>query len=482
MKEIKEKKPRLGLIGLGLFFLIIPGVNVYDILPDFIAYFLFYRALSFSADRAPYFAESRDAFFKLGVVTFIKIPAALAMSFIRSSNSADSDIRSLFSITFAVIELILIFTAVRNLFLGFTYLGERTDNGAFISDIALNKKGSRKTSPDALRNLTNAFAFYRAVMYFVPELFLLTRGVSAEEYYKTFNIAKLYPYAVIFSLVTVLIFGIVWQRRMKKYIRAIKSFGGLSASADTLLTDESRAELYEAKKISGMKLSLTILVIAAFLSCELRFENLHNVDLLPSFIFGFVIMLASARLGSYVGTKKQALIAGGVYTGVAFVTYLFDFTFFKDYAYSDILLYPAARRSYIALIVARSAETLTFILIMAVLCYTLTRFVKLHMGIEPESEKYSRQDREYHKRMTTFAYISCSLGILSQLARLADCIFKYFTKSILVDMNNAIGTVSEGLVPWFGVVVLLLEIAYIGFTLYTVSTFKEEVDLKYSLS
>ena len=49
-------------------------------------------------------------------------------------------------------------------------------------------------------------------------------------------------------------------------------------------------------------------------------------------------------------------------------------------------------------------------------------------------------------------------------------------------MENAIGTVSEGLVPWFGVVVLLTEVAYIGFTLYTVSTLKEEVDLKYSYS
>jgi hypothetical protein len=480
MTENIQKKPRLGLIAVGLFFLIVPGVNVYDIFPDFIAYFIFSTALSYAADRAPYFAEAKDAFFKLGAVTLIKIPASLAMSFIRSGNVADSDIRSLFSLTFAVIEFILIVCAVRNLFLGFTYLGERTSNSSLISDFPINGKKTRKMSTDGLRNLTYVFAFYRCLMYFVPELLLLTRGVSAEEYFTTFNVAKLYPYAVIFAILSVFAFALFWQSRMKKLLRMIKIGGGLNATADMLMSEERRVELEESKRLSGMKLALSALAVAAILSSELRLENLRNVDLLPSFIFGFVIMLCAVKLGSFVGKKRIAYIYGGIYTGIAFAAYLFDFHFFKDHSYEVLSLLPEARRAYLGLIIVRALETVAFAVMLSVVCILLLKFIKEHTGILPESDGYSRQDRDYHKKLTTIAYISCGSGILSQILRLTDCIFKYYTKNILVDVENSIGTVSQGLIPWFGVVVLISELFYIGFTLYAVSVYKDEVELKYS--
>ena len=117
---------------------------------------------------------------------------------------------------------------------------------------------------------------------------------------------------------------------------------------------------------------------------------------------------------------------------------------------------------------------------LSVVCILLLKFIKEHTGILPESDGYSRQDRDYHKKLTTIAYISCGSGILSQILRLTDCIFKYYTKNILVDVENSIGTVSQGLIPWFGVVVLISELFYIGFTLYAVSVYKDEVELKYS--
>ena len=120
MKQGRKPKIKLGLISLGLFFLVIPGVNVYDLLPDFVAYFIFAFALRYPAERAPYFSEAKDAFVKLAIVSIVKIPASLAMTFIRSSNVSDSDVRSLFALTFCVVEGVLLYTAVSNLFSGFT--------------------------------------------------------------------------------------------------------------------------------------------------------------------------------------------------------------------------------------------------------------------------------------------------------------------------------------------------------------------------
>jgi len=480
LREKKLKKPRLGLIGLGLFFLIVPGVNVYDLFPDFIAYFLFARALSYSADRAPYFAEAKDAFLKLGIVTLIKIPASFAMTFIRSNNAQDADIRSLFSLTFAVIEFILIVKAVRNLFLGFSYLGERTSNCAFIQDFPINKKGTRKMSPDGIRNLTYVFAFYRCLMYFVPELLLLTRGVSAEEYYTTFNVARLYPYTVIFSLVTVLALGIFWKSRLKKHLLLIKQGGGISECSEMLMTEERRIELKESKRVGQMKMGLTALFIASILSVELRLENFYNIDLLPSFVFGFVFMFAISRIASFVGMRNIALGCGGAYTAISFVVYLLDFNFFKDWGYEKISIFPEAKAEYGTLVIVRGIETLLFSALMALLCFILIKFIRLHTGIEPSSPHYSRQDSDYHKKLTTYAYISCTFGILSQIARFTDCIFKYFNRNILVDVENSIGTVTQGLIPWFGTVVIIFEALYIASTLYISSTYKEEVYLKYT--
>jgi hypothetical protein len=38
---------------------------------------------------------------------------------------------------------------------------------------------------------------------FIPETFLLTRTVTVSEYYTKFNIARLYPYTVVFGIITV---------------------------------------------------------------------------------------------------------------------------------------------------------------------------------------------------------------------------------------------------------------------------------------
>ena len=480
MTERKKKKAGLGLLGLCLIFLAVPGVNIYDILPDFIAYFIFAASLSYPAERAPYFAEARSAFTKLGIVTLIKLPASMALTFIHSSNVADSDARSLFAITFCTVELILIFTAVSNLFSGFAYLGQRTDYSEFISAYPLGKRGNKTASVDGVKRLTYAFAVLRCVSYLLPELLLLTRGVSAEEYFTTFNIAKLYPYAVVLSLIVNLVFGIIWYKRLAPYLRRLHSEKMTRLASDALMDEGRLLELEEKTRIRKFKLALTLTAAAAILSIELRLENLHSVDLFPPFISALIFLLAMARLGGYSIMTRLAVGTGALYTLTAFISYLYDLAFFGEYTLSDISIFPAAKEQYLKLVIARAFESITFIIMMVSFTLILISFIYAHTGISPRSKKYSRQDSDFHHKLTTFAYIFGGLGILSQLARLADCVFKYFSKNLLVSVDTSTGMVAEGLVPWFGLIVIILEIAYVLFSLYAVSCFKDEVEMKYS--
>ena len=71
----KQKKKEASLIVLALVFLFNPNIQVIDILPDFVAFFIFARLLEKPALMAPYFEEARSSALKLAVISLAKIPA-----------------------------------------------------------------------------------------------------------------------------------------------------------------------------------------------------------------------------------------------------------------------------------------------------------------------------------------------------------------------------------------------------------------------
>ncbi len=491
MKYDKKGKSGMRYLGLAFIFLITPNVNVFDILPDFFAFFIIAKKLEYAIDRAPFFQEARDAFKKLGVVTLIKIPASLLMTSFRSKNVGDNDIRALFAITFAAIEIVLLISAINNLFAAFSYLGQRSDNTALISDFKTNKKGTKSMSADGLKVLTFVFVFYKEFMSFVPETLLLTRTVSASEYATTFNVARLYPYTVVFGIITVVWFGIIWQRRFKCYLRAIRDNGGFRSALDSMLDDSKRAELDTKQRVDGMYFALTLLALSSAMTVELRFDNLKGINLLPPFVFAFIMMFASMRLSRFAGNKASTVILGAGFTVATFARYLMEFSFLEKYGYEALTLDSFAKSSYKTLMITFGIETLIFIAFTIVVGKSLINFVMTHTGIEVTSERYSRQDKDYHDYLKRKVYILTGLCILVWLVKLADCILRYFSKNTLVpiegQVNNGdlsfiqsdVGIVNESVIPWFGVIVLLSSILYIIYAFCFVSQLKEDVEMKY---
>ncbi len=502
----KTKEKRLsGLLILAFIFLINPNVNIYDILPDCIAYFIIFKKLDYAKDRSPFFDEAREAFKKLAIVTLIKIPASLLMTSIRSENYGDNDIRSLFAVTFAIIEAVLIVTAVKNLFEGFSYLGQRSDNRRLISDFPLNKPGSKVSSPDALARLTYIFGIYKCLLAFLPETLLLTRIVTSSEYEKTFNFARLYPYTVVFGIVTVLWFGIVWMRRFCCYI---KSFNNTSESTegsksvseiecksfkdalDSMLDDFKRTELEAKKKIEGIAFGLTLLLAGAVLTLELRFDNLQGINLIPPFLFGFIMIFSSMRLSSFSEKDKKPVIFASLFTVSAFIRYAFEFSFLEKYGYEVLVTDPNAKSSYRLLIFAFIAEVLMLMLFEIFFTRLFTSFVYKNTGADKQSDRYSRQDKEYHGILKRKVYIFAVLTAFLWLAKLTECVLRYFSENTFVswetsDSNLPIirpdsGMVSESPLPWFGVVVVILSVVYIVYTFLFTSSLKEDAEMKYS--
>lgn len=489
MRVEKKKSPSLGLLGLAFLFLIVPSVNVFDILPDFIAYFIIAKRLDYPSDRAPFFAEAREAFRKLGIATLIKLPASMLMVSFRSKNVGDNDIRALFAITFAVIEATLLIIAVNNLFTALSYLGQRSDNSALISDFRVSK--NKSVSVDSLKLLTYVFVIVRILFCFAPELLLLTRMVSESEYLRTFNVARLYPYTVVLGIAVTLWLGIFWSKRFKKYLRAIAREGGLRIAVDSMIDDQRRLELESEERVKGMHSALTLLAIGSVLTLELRFDNLNSVNLVPPFLFGFVMMFALMRLSKFSGGKLKSILTGSAFILTAALRYVMEFDFLEKHGYEALVIDPLAKKAYLTLIAVFAIETVLLTVLSFIYCGMLKRFVISHTGIEPQNERYSRQDKEFHRSLTIKVYISTALCILTWSAKLTDCVLRFFSKNTLVPIetpiNNGglsfsqsgVGVVNESLVPWFGAVLLIISILFIVHSFCFFSQLKEDVEMKY---
>ncbi len=489
MRETKKDNKGLFSLTAALILLISPNVGVFDILPDFIAYFIIAKKLGYACECAPFFEEAREAVRKLALVTLIKLPASLLMTSFRAENYSDNDIRALFAITFAVFEAVLLFPAVKNLFAGFSYLGQRSENTALIKSFYTNKKCTKMMSPDSLAVFTYAFMLYKCLMSVLPETFLLTKIITTGEAERYFNIARLYPYAVVFGIVSVLTLGIIWIGRFKKYILAFNENGGFVLALDSMLDGGRRAELDVKKRVEGMKFGLLLLAVSSVLTLDLRFDNLNNIDLLPSFFLGFIMMFAGIRLSIFTDKGCHVKLLGSLFTVCAFLRFLFEFSFFEKYGYELLSINANAKRSYILLIGAFVLETLFFIIFASSVGKILRAFVIKNTGIEPSNERYSRQDAEYHKLLTKKVYIFTGLSIALWLSKLAECILRFFSKNTYVsweveggDMSIIrpdTGLVSESPLPWFGVAVLIISIIYIIYSFYFTSELREDVEMKY---
>ena len=128
-----NRKRFYSLIIFSLVLLINPNINVIDLMPDFIAWFILAKLFERAADSAPYFEEARVAFKRLAWVNLAKIPAFILVMLIRSKDTLDNNVYALASLSFAVIETLFIIPAVKNIFLALFHLGERTEAVSLIS-------------------------------------------------------------------------------------------------------------------------------------------------------------------------------------------------------------------------------------------------------------------------------------------------------------------------------------------------------------
>ena len=476
----QSKSAPLWPIIFAIVCLVNPTVKVVDVLPDFIACFILLKYLAYPAMRAPYFDEARRQISYLALLGIAKIPAYLLISFARSNNVQDYDTGVLVTLVFTVIECTLLIMATGNLFSGIFYLGERTDASSLISSFYINKKKTHTMTPESLKTLTTVFIIAKSACCLLPEMLLLSTSVDPGIHQAVVRPMRYYPYTIILAVIVAFVFCIFYAKRAIAFVRTIASEGKFVGAIDSLADELALSDIERREKIKAINLSLTLFCVASLASFDLCFTNFGGANLLPHFVFGIMIIIALVSTRNHTKKCIAAYVVSAMYIVVSAIAYAVTITFIDEYGYSALVKNMEAKSAYLPVIFLAILEFCILASLMILVGVVIMRVIRTHAMADKCSSEYSVTDAKYDRAMRLNVTVMTALGCACGLTKLLDVIFKYFATQQFTATEGVIGSVAMGLIPWFGTVVFVASLIYVGYTCYLLSAVKEDVEMRYT--
>ena len=463
-----NKKVVFPLIILSLVFLFNPNANLIDVLPDFVAYVILLLVIGSHSESVPYLAECKGAFIKLALVTLIKIPAFLVMY---SNMVSGKDIVPLFTLVFAALELILLYSAVENGFRALGYIGERTDC-ASVRDPFIIGRGQTMT-PESLKILTYVFFVAKAALNVIPELLLLTPEDTALRR----SLQEAYPAVLVISILLALMVGSVWNSLSVKYVKAIKRGNDLGAAIERLVKKGTPEEIDTKEKLKKLILSLTILAISSLFIFDIAFSDLGGYNRLPHFIYGILLFSAVYSFTNDKRTRICLIVGTAGFSLSSLLTYLFTVRFFENYTYLALAYAGPARDAYFLVKMFAVIEVFFALIMLTAMALAMWSFIKEHTDIAPSDPSYSKTNEKNHK---TTARKTLPLFIIAGVITIAKCanVFIKETSTLIYSEVNSEGIAASAF-PAMDTIVFFTCIVYVIYSFVTVSNLKDEVRFKY---
>jgi len=480
-KELKRQKRLCGgfTLALCVVFFANPTIRLFDILPDFVACFIIAKALRFVSDRAPFFAEARSAFIKLGIISIAKLPAFFVLISVRSANFADYDISALLTFSFAVIEALYFTSAISNLFSALFYLGERSNETVLLTPfkISSNEYSDRKMKPELLKTITLVFTYFKLAAGSLPEMLLLSStddsGLVAG-YTRGFIF---YPYVLIILVILTVAFGVVYSKLFCAYIRAIRSWGKFHETADALVRDEAREELEKKIEKRNCRRGLDLMIIACVFLFALRFDNLGQINLVPICIFAPILVCSLSKLWRKPTWLLPALISGTVFFITSLIYQIAEFRFLDNYSYDLMVTDKATKAAYVPTMNSLFIATVAFIAFMICSASVLISYLKKKL-IKPYEEGADRLRLDRFNIIRRRTVIWSIIGSLVMVCKFAECVFKYFPNvHAILSGNGQYEFITTALIPWFSTVVFAVCGVFVAYTMYLVSSIKDDLDV-----
>jgi len=473
-----KSNPGRGRIIFALILLFIPAVNIVDVFPDFIAYFILAGVLSWGVNKAPYFEEAKASFFKLGIINMLRIPALLFMNLIRMGNQSDTDIFALTTLVFAIVETICLLPAITNIFNALFYLGERSDAEAPIKSIYL--VGKLELSANTVKTTSYFFAVSRAVLALIPELFLMTTVSKEGSNLSLHSNAKFYPPAFLICFSLSLIIGVIWFIITSKYTCAISKENKFYSAIDSLVTDKRRPEIEKKQRLQNICTALNTMIFASVFTLEINFDNFGDMNILPHFIFPVVLLFGLYRLTKETKYTRVASVAIAAHTAVSLTAHILLIIFLENWQYTEIKLIREASKAYMPVVVLSVAEFVLLSVIIVTEMLAMRQFILNNTKISPKSENYAVPDKDFHRSLLTKGVIHSIIALLVGASKMMLVFLNGGSDYLYVGTSDGnITTVITTAIPWFEMFMTFIAFSYIGFSVYYFGIIKDEVKMKY---
>ncbi len=464
---------RWNAIFVALIFLFNPNINVIDFLPDFIAYFIIAKLLTYPADLSPYFEEARSTFVKLGWLNVLKLPAILIVV---GSGVGRGDTTALLALGFGVGDLILGIMATKYLFDALFYLGERTNESRLIMPFSLTKR--RTLSVESYRVFTLLFVGVKCAIATLPEFLLLTEN-TAGGIYTSANMA-LYPMTVVLSQLLGLVIGIIWLNRCVRYAKTILHENALQNALSEMFDGDFDSRFETKFRLRSLFSSFSIIVFSSFLAFAIRFDDLGGAPLIPACLFPLVLLYAIFVSRRYFKNTKMMMILGLLSAVLGLVETVCSHMFFGKHTLEDIYYFDSAKALYRPLEIVALISCVVLIVFLVVVAKNYRALILENTGILPTSESYRSVDKDYHSMLSRRCYLFFGTGILLVLAKCAEVFFYGSPRVLFTDPSDVtMPVIVSSAVPWFSALITFISVAFILSALYFFSTLKDEVKLKY---
>lgn len=465
--KIKRTYP---LFALAIFFLFNPNVNLIDVLPDCLAFLLLFLAIRQAAETVPYLAECKSSLIGLFTITLLKIPAFAVM---QSNMGSGKDIVPLFTLVFAAIELILLYSAAEKGFKALGYIGERTDCRSVREPFG---KGDRKCTPEALRIMTFIFFASRAALSLLPELLLLT----PEDTSLRRRLTEAYPTVLVICIFVSLIVGVFWLVYAMRYAKAIKNGGDLPGAIRLISESGSIGLLGEKEKLKKLTSSLSLLAFSGFFIFDIAFSNFGGYNILPHFIYGIIMFCAVYNFTSDRNVKI-CLAVGVIGLSISSLALtLFNFRFFESFSYVDLSYSKLAKEAYLPIKISAVLETLFALFLLGASALASSRFIEEHTDTPPSDPSYTAANKKSHLRTKKKVLPLFILSSLIFIVRCADIFIKQSSEIIYSEVNP--DGIATSPMPAIGTVLFFASVIYVIYSFVAMSDLKDEIKYKYDRS
>lgn len=413
---MKEKRLfPVGLLIIAVWILFNPNVTLLDIFPDAIAYALILYALRHLTVFVPYMREASDGFRKLFYLSLVKLPAFVVMLTLATQRVTIT----LFSLSFAVLELVFLLPTVKNLFEGLFYLGER-----FNCPAALRTDGKRSGS-NTVCTVTYAFLIAKIALSTLPDFcFLFEYDPLTGEGFTVSSTQYLFVASGAFLLV--LVCGILWLSYILPYLRGLANDEGIKNLETPLRSDIRKRENQR------LYLSLPFFLFGATTALSLDIV-IDRVAIVPDYLAA-AAALALACLFYKQGKRwwdLTSLCASVCYLACTVTHSVLRSRFYTAFTESDISRIPAAATAYTPVVITSAIGEGLFIALFILLGFSLHRFYRQNNpGAAPSNEYELRLYREERRTLTRQNVFVAGLSILASAASFLNVLLVQYTKRV----------------------------------------------------